>query len=153
MRYVLHVTLTTAHVRDSYPEEVGDAELTVLADLLSSALDGAEPEIPGVDPPGCTLTATRRGRCLLATVWTPARAPLATIGVAAHSRCGSPLWRILHGSATSPVATRADDVPPEPWCAVLLEVGLASHPAAAHWLGDFERCLAWSWLHRVTPDA
>lgn len=147
------MTLSTAYARDSYAEEIGDAALVVVADLLAAALDGGEPEIPGDTHPRCTLTAQRRGRCLLATVWGPERAPLVTIGVAGHSRCGSPLWRILHGSATTPLATSAEDVPPEPWCAVRIEIGLAHYPSSAEWLGDFERCLAWSWLHRVTPDA
>ena len=38
--------------------------------------------------------------------------------------------------------------PPAPWCAVRLEPTLALDPAAAAWLGDAERCLAWCWWER-----
>lgn len=38
--------------------------------------------------------------------------------------------------------------PPYPWTAVMLEAGLALHPDAALWLGDFERCVAWAWIER-----
>ena len=36
--------------------------------------------------------------------------------------------------------------PEPPWCAVEIHPALALYPAAAEWLGDFERCVAWAWV-------
>ena len=46
---------------------------------------------------------------------------------------------------------RPDDpalaAPPEaPWTLSASLVGLAWHPEAADWLGEFEVCAAWAWL-------
>ena len=43
--------------------------------------------------------------------------------------------------------------PAEPWCAVLIHLTLAlADPSASAWLGDFERCVAWAWVHRAAGD-
>lgn len=44
--------------------------------------------------------------------------------------------------------TSPDQVPPEPWVAVRIEVGAAVMPEAMAWTGDLERCLAWAWIER-----
>src|SRR5690606_9257083 len=124
----------------------------VAAALLDAALAGDEAPIPATDPP-CTITAASEGRCMIATVWGPdrdsQRVPLATIGIAAHSRCGARLWEMMHHQAVSPLKTRPGDRPEAPWCAVRLEPGITLYRDAAHWLGDFERILAWVWLARL----
>ena len=28
----------------------------------------------------------------------------------------------------------------------------AADPASAHWLGDFERCVAWSWIEALSAN-
>lgn len=142
--YIHHVTLTTGHVRRSVREEVAPETWRPVSDLLAAALRADTP-IPGVSP-ACTFRASASTRCLVATVSVRNSRPLVIIGVAAHSRCGASLWRRLHQGGG--LATRAEDVPPEPWCAARLEAGIALHPEHAHWLGDFERCLAWVWIER-----
>lgn len=151
-RYLQHVTLDTGHVRRSPRSEVEAETIPAVSRLLSLALAGDEAWIPAVEP-RCRLTAAASGRCLVATVWGPdageQRVPLATLGVAGRSTCGSRLWRRLHDGRPAEMPalkTDAARVPPEPWCAVRLEPGLALHPEAAEWLGDLERCLAWAWL-------
>lgn len=144
-QYIQHITIQTGHVRRSWRHEIDPAILEQVGAILADALRG-DRQIPG-DPPGCILRAMRSGRCLLASVRSPeesgARIPLVTFGVAAHSRCGASLWRLL---TEVPVRVSSDPCPEEPWCAVRLEAGLAVYPAAAHWLGDMERCIAWAWM-------
>ena len=41
--------------------------------------------------------------------------------------------------------------PSAPWLAVVLLPGIATDTDAAHWLGDFERCLAWLIIERENP--
>lgn len=149
--YIYHITLDTGHIRHSPRAEVGDEIVLVCRDLIERATADGEPAIPGQ---AATMTATIAGRCLLVTVWArDDHAPLVTIGIAEHSRCGAPLWRRLHddqrGSMPS-LKTDRDCVPPEPWCAARLEIGIAAHLDEGYWLGDFEHCLAWAWLAMVS---
>jgi hypothetical protein len=146
MAYIHHVTLTTGHRRRSPRDEVSDTSLASLHDPLSAALGGGRPAIPGV--PAYTLSAAAEGKCLIATVWRD-DAPLVTLGVAGRSRCGGPLWRMLHDHSVLPTQTRRDEAPPAPWCAARLEPGIVGDSEAATWLGDFERTLAWAWLSRA----
>lgn len=161
-RYIRHITLTTGHSRDSYRSEVSDAAVAVCRDLIARITAGAvaEPvQIPGVGE--YYLSGRASGRCLLATVWSgrhapslhdPAvPAPLCTIGIASHSRCGASLWQMLHQHGETPVVTDPNRCPPEPWVAVALDAGIIEHQATAHWLGDFERCLAWAWCSQRLP--
>lgn len=149
-RYLHHVTLTTGHVRRSPRDEVSPAALAYAQELLAHALQRDAP--PLVITPALgdyTLTARASGRCLVAIVRAPQEIdPLATIGVAAHSRCGAWLWRELHKWGQTPVVTDPQHCPPEPWVAVALDTRAVAHPDAMDWLGDFERCLGWAWLVR-----
>lgn len=147
-RWIEHVTLTTGHTRRSPREEVSDDAVTVMRaviDRLRADPDGTQP-IPGC--PGYSLGGRGDGKCLVATVWAdgPPSVVICSIGVAAHARCGMPLWRMLHRYGALPVVTDHERQPATPWCAAALEVGIARHMEAAAWLGDFERCLAWAWI-------
>lgn len=156
-RHLAHITLTTGHSRRSWRREVGDDTIALLQPLLADVLAGRQVAVPG-DVGDYTLSASGAGRCLIATVWGPpvaeaggARPPVVTLGVAGHSRCGATLWRLLHDSPRPPAVMPEMAItrcPPEPWCAVRIEVGAALCPDAMAWLGDFERCLAWAWLER-----
>lgn len=157
-QYLHHVTLTTGHVRRSARSEVDDGVVDTCAALLRDAISGGEPLLPAIDPP-VTMTATAEGRCVAVTIWAAdesrGRAPLLTIGIAAKSRCGAPLWRLLHQHAhpAIPIKTKAEECPPEPWCAGRIDPGGALYPdARAMWmaLADLERCLAWAWIERAT---
>ena len=154
MTYLHHVTLTTGHVRRSTRDEIAEDVRPQIAALLAAALDGQEPVIPGAEPPGCTLRVIDDGttrRCCTVEVLAPypeQTEVIVTVGIAGHSRCGAALWRHLHDGHDD-LVTAGEPCPPEPWCAVRLEVGLALYPEAAEWLGDLERCLAWAWLDRI----
>lgn len=150
IRHIEHLTLQTGHQRRSYRDEVGDDIIAMLRPLLERVAAGERVEVPGaVEPRGCTMTgAIGRSRSLLLTVSgpayegrseTPILPPLATIGIAPDSLASAALWREWRGGE------RDDRTPRAPWCAVDLWPGLALHPGAAEWLGDYERCCAWAW--------
>lgn len=148
--YIHHVTLQTGHVRRSERAGVSDEALDACGRLVATpglvrihAVDGYGLLVH--DPVGRCLTASvHQSRSLILGDVSP---PLATIGIATRSRCGSALWRRLHDGRPE-LATSADAVPPTPWCAARLEPALADDPDAAHWLGDLERCLAWAHVLR-----
>lgn len=136
-RYLLHLTLDTGHQRRSYRDEVADDVIAILRPLLVRASTGAVVPIPGVDPPCTVRGITSRGGGLLLRVEAADAVPLASIGIAGTSLASACLWRewITDGEPPRP-----------PWCVVRLLPGLAAHPEAASWLGDFERCAAWAWI-------
>lgn len=154
-RYLHHVTLDTGHSRRSYRDEVADAAIAAVHDGLSRALSfaGTHVTVPAQDS-GWTYTATASGRCLLVTMWAEIageKAPVATFGVASHSRSGAQLWRLLHAPRTllPPYATSPDRAPAEPWVAARLELGAGLvDPHELAWIADFERVIGWAWLSR-----
>ena len=145
--HIRHVTLTTGHARDSLAGEVSPSALARAQAIIVGFASGEVSE-PTPVMPGYSVTGRASGRCLVATVYAdgPPSELVATIGVATHSRCGASLWRNLHQWGRTPVVTDPTRCPPEPWVAVALDEGAAPHEDAMHWLGDFERCLAWAWV-------
>lgn len=149
-RYLHHITLTSGHSRRSYAGEVSPGAVAVCQDLIRRITSGETAESVEIPGTGCYLSGRASSRCLVASVWYPGvAASLATIGVAAHSRCGATLWRQLHTWRQTPVVTDPLRCPPEPWVAAALDAGIEHHMEAAHWLGDFERCLGWAWVRMV----
>lgn len=131
-----HLTLTTGHSRRSSSSEVWQETREQLLPLIREALDGGRPEIMD----GYALTGTARGR--QASTWTVhgAEGPLVTMLVCRRGKCVRD-WEAIGGIGPQPQ---------HPYCAVRLEPALAVHADAAHWLGDFERSVAWTWLEDLT---
>ena len=71
--------------------------------------------------------------------------PLVTFAVAGRSRHSAPLWSYMR--AQHSVASGLAE-PAAPWLAVALRPGLAQDAQASEWLGDFERCVAWTFLSK-----
>lgn len=71
----------------------------------------------------------------------------AKLEAAGTPRGAEKLWHLLWTGVEGP-AVPVDAQPDAPWCAVRLELGILADLPAAEWLGDFERCLAWTWLER-----
>jgi hypothetical protein len=151
-----HVTLQTGHVRESPRSEVRESTIDALAPVLRDATRGREAVLPWIEPP-CSVTGAAAGDCAIVTVWAEHEGedvPLATIGIAAGTREADRLWAMLHATYVGmgdELATPEDQAPPFPWCAAQVEVGIAARPEAAAWLGDLERCLAWTWIERGRP--
>ncbi|MFN0166897.1 MAG: hypothetical protein ACKV22_10745 [Bryobacteraceae bacterium] len=134
-----HLTLNTGHVR-TFPRSEAD-ESTI--ERVSQWLADDAFDLPGGYR--CVLTH-RTSKSFEAEVRTPAGAKLVSMGFAAEPSAGAAVWDWL---------VAADQPQPGvvPWLAVRLHEGLARDPAAADWLGDFERCLAWGFLVRHHPPS
>lgn len=114
-----HLTTTTGHARWSERSEVSDAAMHVITQLIDEMLrhPGQTVDLPG--PPGYVASGERDEGRLMATI----------------SR---------HGTA-GPLVTVLCVAGAEPRVEATLEPALLFDPAAAKWLGDFERCLGWAW--------
>ena len=179
--YIRHVTLNSGHRRDSRRSEISARAIEACSDLIARLRSDGIARLPHPDGymiAGIAGARTRPeqifadslaaagvqapiGRCLTTIVtrcdsqMQPMGRPLVMIAVAGHSRCGAAVWGNLSAMAAHlGLPTQASRVqPPAPWCAALLLPGIADDPQAAEWLGDFERCLAWSWvLATHTPE-
>lgn len=142
------MTLTTGQVSVSARDEVDPSFYPNTSVLLASALEGARPQIPDVEP-ASVLTVTAHGACLLATVSRVddggVLEPLVTIGVAPLvGQKGASLWRRMH-RVSAKLSTRPAEVPEQPWCALRLEPDLFRYPEAGTWISCLERCIAWTW--------
>jgi hypothetical protein len=148
-RYLHHLTLSTGHVARTLRADVSAEALAACRALIDAALaEGIQP-VPGVD--GYLLEAAYHGgRCLVVHVRAAPSTLLVSVGIAAHSRCGAALWRAITTSPGAPPGAERRQCPPEPWCTVQLMPGMGTPEglAAAPWLGDLERCLAWAWIDR-----
>lgn len=144
-----HITLTTGHINTSSRVDVADATLAALRPWL----DMAQRQTAALPLPVEALAAYSAqvlvdGDALVATIYASQQgdarrikpAPLATIGVAQQAQ--PKLWQML----TDLHGCRGAAEPTAPWCAVALHPALMTDVAAARWLGDFERCLAWAWI-------
>ena len=80
--------------------------------------------------------------------------PLVSFGVAVRRSIeAKTLWESLHGLAGEIEVTLTDPSRPPrpPWLGVLCHSALFRDPEAASWLGDFERCVAWTVLKMKEP--
>lgn len=148
--YLHHVTLTTGHVARQRREDISDAAVEAVSEMLDGILQGAHVAVPG--QPRYRANGTHHGRDLIVTLWAgpwEARSPILTTGVALKSRSAPRLWRELHAHPETlpmPLATAAEAPPPTPWIADRLEAGAIQHTDALAWTGDWSRCLGWAWM-------
>ncbi|MDH4230279.1 MAG: hypothetical protein OEW11_11150 [Nitrospirota bacterium] len=148
--HLTHLTLTTGHTRQSPHAEVSPEVEAVLAPWLRGLIaSGQSQPLPGILPGllpdllAYDATATAAGDALLLTI-SAGDAPLVTIAVVCTEASGALMWAALcdiFGPWIKPGLQRPATAP---WCAVALMPGLAAHPDAATWLGDFGRCIAWT---------
>lgn len=145
MTHIHHVTLQTGHARRSGREEVTAETVAYLAKVVAELRAGAESvALSPLDGRYRLQDWHAPGRCAQVTVASVYGMPLVTVGIALSARCGGALWRHLH-EGRADCETDAETPPPAPWCAARLEGGIRQDTSAAAWLGDLERCLAWTW--------
>lgn len=146
MKYINHITLSTGHLARTSRADVTDGTIKALRPWLKAALDYGDPyPLPGPlgVRDGFVMSASVEGGGLVCHVGHQVDGPLVTFGIAARSRQSGELWAWLcaqYGSREALIA------PETPWCAVaLLPAYLVQHGVSV-WIGDFERCVAWTWL-------
>ncbi len=164
-----HYTLNTGHSRHSPREEVGD---DVIAKCRSWCADGWH-DLP---TPGWRLHSTPGERGSLLFSLHLGEEPIVTCGVAPDETAADEVWPVLerihldltryrssvvgeatraHQARDGQLAKRPDRAP---WLAVVMVAMSATTVTAAFdlnghsWIGDFERCIAWTWLTRPQPS-
>lgn len=142
---MIHYTLTSDHSRESPRAEVSDAVIDALLPLLRRT-DSVP--VPGQD--GYHFSLRIRGTGLLVTVGDAVDRPLVAFGVAPDALAAWPTWQSLIGihremAALTGVKLAVPKQPKtEPWVAAVI---LFATPDEAAWIADFERCVAFAWLH------
>ena len=142
-----HITLDTGHVRwDSPRAEVGDAAIAYLMPRLDGGIateiyDGYVMRV---------AVENRDAGVLVVELLTPDGRDLVRLTVVTAEPAAAAAWASLR--ATAPARDQLPETVPAPWCAVRGRRGVAADPASAHWLGDFERCVAWSWIEALSAN-
>ena len=143
MSYINHITLATGHNRQSPRTEVGADVIAWLRPWIDKLLTSRTPlPLPETSLAAYSAAAHIEQGGLVMTVFAGADA-IVTFSVAGRSRQSEPLWSYMiaqHGAAPGLAA------PAVPWLAVAVRDGLTAHSEASEWLGDFERCVAWTHL-------
>lgn len=146
MNYLNHITLSTGHNRRSPRTEVGADVIAWLRPWLDRLLASGIPlPLPETSLAGYSASAHIEQGGLVITVFAGADA-LVTMAIAERSRQSAPLWAYMqaqHGPFAAGI-----EAPNAPWLAAALRPGIGLHMDASDWLGDFERCIAWTWLER-----
>ncbi len=148
LMYINHITLSTGHLARTQRADVTDATIKTLRPWLKSAIESEDPyPLPGElgSRQGFAMSASVDRAGLICHVGHQDAGQLVTFGVATRSRQSAELWAWLCAQYGSAEALTA---PGTPWCAVALHPGLLMRPDAGAWLGDFERCIAWTWLEK-----
>lgn len=149
MMYLNHITLSTGHTARTSRADVTGNTIKTLRPWLEKAIahDGAYP-LPGPlgSRDGFSMVANVLHGGLICHLNHADHGPLASFGIAARSRQSGELWAWMCAQYGSLNALTA---PSTPWCAVSLHEGLMALGPDAGWIGDFERCVAGTWLERI----
>jgi hypothetical protein len=149
--YLRHITLSTGHTRRSPRAEVLPGTTKALRPWLAACIKHVD-DYPLPGPLGTlhgfVMQANVRDGALICHVGQMQAGPLVTFGIAARSRQSGELWAWLcaqYGSVNTMTA------PSTPWCAVHLHPAYTEQQGMSAWVGDFERCVAWTWLDHPAP--
>lgn len=142
MTYLNHLTINTGHLRRSPRDEVSDDAIADTIERIEIMLRDGRADLV---IPGYAITGQAYGPALVMTV-IGGDDPLATIAIARRDRDGRAMWRDLMEAVarTDPALVR--DAPDAPYAAAMLWPALDLEADAAHWIGDFGRVAAWSWI-------
>ena len=148
MTFINHITLSTGHLARTSRADVADATIKSLRPWLKACMDYIDPyPLPGPlgARDGFVMSAGAECGGLVCHVGHQIDGPLVTFGVATRSRQSDELWAWM----CAQYGSKADLLAPgTPWCAVALHPAFALQHGVSAWMGDFERCVAWTWLER-----
>jgi hypothetical protein len=146
--YLNHITLSTGHTARTSRANVSDVTIKTLSPWLKACIDYID-DYPLPGPlgfrDGFVMSASILHGGLVCRVGHMVGGPLVSFGVAARSRQSGELWAWMCAQYGSKEALQA---PGTPWCAVALRPAYSAQPGISAWMGDFERCVAWTWLER-----
>lgn len=155
---MVHLTLNTGHVRESPRLEVGPG----IVEALRPLIDAGGGQIPGASPWRCNIE--RGDGFATCNIFRGEESGAVLLGVAWDANSASALWECLEttylslgdamgraGILDESLSVATDQPKTVPWCAALILPGMAKVALSdAHWLGDFERCLAWALIESAS---
>lgn len=137
INHINHITLTTGHIRQTTPDEIGKGWYFALNRIINDSFQSHAELLPGY-----TLKSSRSGDTSIGTVY--ATADGAPIITTLCTNSNQPeLWEMLHDTATLPLATERSNPPAAPYIADRLEVGASEHLDALKWTAGFSRGFGW----------
>lgn len=156
--YINHLTLSTGHISRTIREDIGDEVIDLLKPWLNNAIESGEKmPLPVAELSHFAASAYIESGGLVVTVFAPTgphetgkpakntEMPLVTFAIAIRSR-HRPLWDIMIANCDN--LKDGLKMPDMPWIAVNLYETSVLYPDSLAWLGDFERCVAWTWLEK-----
>lgn len=156
---ISHITLNSGHNRNSTTADniFGDQLFDALVPVVRKALTSKHAIIPWVED-RYSLTGGCEGRDSIFTVCGRSRlfgskwVPIVEVGIGAGEN-DAEIWKDLYLIAEDTQSeVKVLDMPARPWCAVLIYPSSLWFPESMTWLGDLEKCLAWTWLHMTKKE-
>lgn len=150
--YIHHITLSTGHTARTSRADVTDGTIQALRPWLLAVINHQDDyPLPGPlgTRDGFVMSASVLHGGLVCHVGQADAGPIVSFGIATRSRQSGELWAWLcaqYGARTALIA------PGTPWCAVALRPAYALQAGVSAWIGDFERCIAWTWLTRQPAE-
>jgi hypothetical protein len=139
-----HITLSTGDLARTPHSAVGSGTMEFMCSWLDKAIASNSPVSLGVPSlSGFTALVTAEENDLLVTLYGGELVPIVTFGCAPRS--SSTLWSLLLNQGG---ILKSMSEPEAPWCGVVLHSGTSIYTDHVHWLGDWERCVAWAWITR-----
>lgn len=159
MQQLVHITLNSCDVvAQPRPAAVSDARLRHLA------AHGGDMAIIHPDLAGWTVDPVRQGGAAAFSISWRVLAPVVECVVCWDAADAATAWRGLESlylglsdrHAAAMAATEAPAMPQKtPWLGVVILPSwvVTPFPAAARWMGDAERCIAWAIIDQATGRA
>ena len=139
-----HETLNTGHIAVTDRREVMDEAIVVLQPWIEELLSTDEPRPLPFPPSPCRALAEAVGDGLLLRLLDSQGQAMVTFGCGDGQRADA-LWRQMQRAYRGGQA-KVPGAPDGPWCLVQIGPPSLELLEALPWLGDFERCVAWSRL-------
>lgn len=156
---ISHITLNSGHNRNSTTADniLGEQLFDALVPVVRKALTGQNAIIPWVED-RYSLIGGSQGRDSIFAVCGRSRlfgskwVPFVEVGIGAGEN-DAEIWKDLYRIAELVQSeVKVLDMPARPWCAVMIYPSSVLFPASMTWLGDLEKCLAWTWLHMIKEE-
>jgi len=138
---MIHLTLNTGHARITKRAEIDDSVIRKMKPLL----------VTGVHPlrkfhkefrDYRVMVTSPKSTGMLATIYR-GKVPILMMGVAGEESHAKEVWESL--AETYEFALK-EHAPMRPKSTPWLGAAILRPDDAMDWLGDFERCLAWTWM-------
>lgn len=154
-QYMNHITLTTGHNRKSPRSEVSQKTIDLIAPWLKEAIKSEKPiSLPRKDLSNYTALVSESDDGLIVSVFGQSKQiengrplPLVTFHVVRKEGSAAEMWKHAQAPYMLPIASGLK-CPAVPFAAVSTWPTSFMFFDALVWLGDFERCVAWTWLEQ-----